>query len=138
MEFGERASDTGSSGVEAGGRTVGFCALYRVIVPRQNIVVRLNGPDPDAPEDGYLPAARPYGTLRMAWAIWREVPDVAPRSALSLALRVRSEGRAEILVAARFLAEHVQGVSSPAIASRRTWSAKGRAHEQACRYHVVR
>lgn len=111
MEFVERASGTGSSGFGTGRRTAESRALYRVIVPRQNIVVRLNGLDPDAPEDGYLPAVRPYGTLRMAWAIWRGVPDVAPRSALSLALRVRSEGRAEILVAARFLAEHVQGGS---------------------------
>ena len=109
MEFGERASSTGSSGLGAGRRTAVSRALYRVIVPRQNVVVRLNGLDPDAPEDGYLPAVRPYGTLQMAWAIRREVPDVAPRNAFSLALRVRREGRAEILVAARFLAEYVQG-----------------------------
>jgi hypothetical protein len=83
---------------------------YRVVVPMQNLVVRLNGLDLDAPEDDYLPAVRPYGVLRMAWAIWREVPDVLPGEALSLALRVRREGGAEVLIATRFLAEHVQGM----------------------------
>lgn len=83
--------------------------LYRVVVPRQNLVVRLNGLDPDAPEDGYLPAARTYGVLRMAWAIWREVPDVEPRRAFSLALGVRGKGEAEVLTAAcGFLADHVR------------------------------
>ncbi|HZC18456.1 MAG TPA: hypothetical protein VE225_01985, partial [Rubrobacteraceae bacterium] len=52
-------------------------ALYRVVIPRQNVVVRLNGLWPDVPENEFLPAVRPYGILRMAWAIWREVPDVA-------------------------------------------------------------
>ena len=84
-------------------------ALYRLVVPVQNLVVRLNGLDPDASPDGYLPAVRPYGTLRMAWAIWREVPDVAPKRALSLALRARRKGDAEVLLASGFLAGHVQG-----------------------------
>lgn len=35
--------------------------LWRVVIPDQNLVVRLNGLDPDAPADRYLPAARPYG-----------------------------------------------------------------------------
>lgn len=83
-------------------------ALYRVVVPRQTVVVRLNGLWPDTPENDYLPAVRPYGMLRMAWAIWREVPDVAPKEALSLALRVRRKGEAEVLLAVEFLAEHVR------------------------------
>ena len=82
-------------------------ALYRVVVPRQNLAVRLNGLDPDAPDDGYLPAVRPYGVLRMACAIWREVPDVAPKRAFSLTLKIRRKGEAEVLVAAAFLADHV-------------------------------
>jgi hypothetical protein len=49
-------------------------ALYRVVIPRQNLVVRLNGLWPDIPEDEFLPAVRPYRILRMAWAIWRELP----------------------------------------------------------------
>jgi len=82
--------------------------LYRVIVPKQSLVVRLNGLRPDDPEDGYLPAVRPYGVLPMAWAFWREIPDVPPRVALSLARDVRREGEAEVLLAAGFLAGHVQ------------------------------
>lgn len=68
----------------------------------------INGPDPDAPEGYYLAALRPYGVLGMAWAIWREVPGAEPKEALSLARRVRVKGEAEVLVATRFLAEHVQ------------------------------
>ncbi len=83
-------------------------ALYRVVIPRQNLVVRLNGLWPDIPEGEFLPAVRPYGILRMAWAIWREVPGVAPKEAFSFALRVRRKGEVEVLVATRFLAEHVR------------------------------
>jgi hypothetical protein len=83
-------------------------ALYRVVLSRQNLVVRLNGLCPDIPEDEFLPAVRPYGILRMAWAIWREVPGVAPKAAFSLALRVRRKGEVEVLIATRFLAEHVR------------------------------
>ena len=72
------------------------------------MVVRINGLDLDASSDGYLPAVRPYGVLRTAWAIWREVPDVEPGAALSLALRVRRQGETEVMVATRFLAEHTQ------------------------------
>ena len=85
-------------------------ALCRVDIPRQDLVVRLNGRDPAVPEDDYLPAVRPYGVVRLAWAIWREVPDVSPRGALSLALRVCREERAEVLVATCFLVEHVRGM----------------------------
>jgi hypothetical protein len=83
-------------------------ALYRVVIPRQNVVVRLNGVWPDTPENEFLPAVRPYGILRMAWAIWREVPGVAPKEALSFALGVRRKGEVEVLVASGFLAEHVR------------------------------
>jgi hypothetical protein len=82
--------------------------LYRVVVPTQNVVVRLNGRWQDTPENEFLPAVRPYGILRMSWAIWREVPDVAPREAFSLALRVRRKGEAKVLLASGFLAEHVR------------------------------
>jgi hypothetical protein len=81
--------------------------LWRVVIPRQNLVVRRNGLNPDGPEDGYLASVVPYGIFRMAWAIWREVPDATPKNALSLALRVRREDEAEVLVASGFLAEHV-------------------------------
>lgn len=84
--------------------------LYGVVIPEQDLVVRINGLNPDAPEADYLVAVRPYGVLRMAWAIWREVPSVEPREALSLARRTRREGEAEVLVATRFLAEHVGGM----------------------------
>lgn len=84
-------------------------ALYRVIVPAQDLVVRLNGRDLDAPAEHYLPAVRPYGILRMAWALWRDVPGAEPKEALSLARRVRRKGEAEVLTAAGFLAEHVGG-----------------------------
>lgn len=83
--------------------------LRRVVIPRQNLVVRRNGLDPDGPEDGHLASAVPYGIFQMAWAIcWREVPDATPKKALSLALRVRREGEAEVLVASGLLAERVR------------------------------
>lgn len=82
--------------------------LYRLVIPGQSLTVRLNGLDPDASPDGYLPAVRPYGTLRMAWAIWREVPDVAPKRALSLARWACRKGEAEVLLTSGFLAGHVQ------------------------------
>lgn len=69
-------------------------ALYRVVIPRQNLVVRLNSLWLDIPEDEFMPAVRPYGILRMAWAIWREIPGVAPKEAFSVALRVRRKGEA--------------------------------------------
>jgi hypothetical protein len=102
MDFDERSFDPECE-------TGRDCTLYRVVVPEQNIVVRVNGLDPDSPEDDYLRAVRPYGLLRMAWAIWREVPDMSPKKALSLALRIRCEGQMEVLVTTPFLAEHVQG-----------------------------
>ena len=83
-------------------------ALYRVDIPRQNLIVRLNGLWPDIPEDEFLPAVRPYGILRMAWAIWREVPGVAPKGAFSFAFRVRRKGEVEVLIATRFLAEQIR------------------------------
>ena len=84
--------------------------LCRVVVPRQKVVVRVNGLRPDDAEGDYLPVVRPYGLLCMAWAIWREVPGLGPREALSLAWKVRWDGEAEVLVATRFLAEHVGGM----------------------------
>jgi hypothetical protein len=83
-------------------------ALYRIVLSRQNLIVRLNGLWPDVPEDEFLPTVRPYGVLRMAWAIWREVPNVSPTQALVFALTVRRKGEAEVLVAIDFLAEHVR------------------------------
>jgi hypothetical protein len=88
----------------------GSDVLCRVVISRQSMVVRLNGLSPDIPEGEFLPPVRPYGILRMAWAIWRVVPDVSPGGALSLVLRISREGRAEVLVATPFLAEHVRGM----------------------------
>lgn len=85
-------------------------ALYRLVIPSQSLVVRVNGLALDALEGDYLAAVRPYGVLGMAWAIWREVPDAEPKEALSLARRVRRKGEAEVLVAACGLAEHVRGM----------------------------
>ena len=101
-EAGTRREDSGREGWDA--------PLCRVVVPRQRVVVKVNGLRPDEAGGGYLPAVRPYGVLRMAWAIWREVPGVEPNEALSLAWRVRREGEAEVLAATRFLAEHVGGM----------------------------
>jgi len=36
-------------------------ALYRVVITRQNIVVRFNDSYPDILEEELLPAVRPYG-----------------------------------------------------------------------------
>ncbi|CAA9417384.1 MAG: hypothetical protein AVDCRST_MAG01-01-2018 [uncultured Rubrobacteraceae bacterium] len=101
-EPGTRCGDSGRGGWEA--------PLCRVVIPRQKVVVRINGLRSDEAEDGYLPAVRPYGLVRMSWAIWREVPGMEPVEALSLAWRVRREGEAEVLVATRSLAEHVGGM----------------------------
>ncbi len=100
------------SGTRCGdpGREVWDAPLCRVVIPRQKVVVRINGLRTDEAEGGYLPAVRPYGVVRMAWAIWREVPGVESREALSLAWRVRREGEAEVLAATRSLAEHVGGM----------------------------
>jgi len=81
--------------------------LYRLVVPRQKVVVRINGLDPDTPEDEYLPAVRPYGAARMAWALWREVPGLSLRASLSLALQVCREGEAGVLTASRAAVERV-------------------------------
>lgn len=79
------------------------------MVPRQLLIVRLNGHDQDSPPEDYLPTIRPYGVTRMAWALWREVPDVTLRASLALATKVRGQGRAEVLVTSEWLAEHVEG-----------------------------
>lgn len=97
-----RSSDAGLGEEEA--------ALYRVVVPKQKVVVRINGLRPDGAEGGYLTAVRPYGVIRTAWAIWREVPGVEAKGALSLARRVRREGEAVVLMATHFLADHVRGM----------------------------
>jgi hypothetical protein len=95
-------------GTEPGGGACREAARYRLVIPAQSLVVRLNGLDPDAPEDDYLPAVRPYGFLRMAWAVWREVPGVSPKAALSISARIRRDGEAEVIAAPLLLAEHVR------------------------------
>jgi hypothetical protein len=83
-------------------------ALYRVVLPRQNVVVRLSAGDLlDSPEE-HLPAIRPYGALGMAWAIWREVPDIPPGAAFALARRARKYGEAVILEGAWPLVQHAR------------------------------
>ena len=84
-------------------------ALHKVVVSRQHLIVRLNGHDQDSPPDAYLRAARPYGIARMAWALWREVPDLALGEALSFAMEARREGQTEVLVTSEWLAQHVEG-----------------------------
>lgn len=107
MDWSGGEFDAGAAGPgrESGARND---SLFRVVIPGQNLVVRLNGLSPDTPEDEFLAVVRPYGIARMAWAIWREVPGVAPSEALSLALRVRRKGEAEVLVATELLAEYVR------------------------------
>ena len=84
--------------------------LFRVVVPKQNLRGEAERTAAGrSPEDGYLASVRPYGVLGMAWAIWREVPDVPPRAAFSLAREVCRKKEAEVLLSTRFLAEHIQG-----------------------------
>jgi hypothetical protein len=80
---------------------------WRLVVPRQDLVVRLNGRDLDTPEEEYLPAVRPYGVPAMAWALWREVPGLSLGPAVALARRVRREGEGEVLLAGWWRAERV-------------------------------
>ena len=84
-------------------------ALHKVVVSRQHLIVRRNGHHQDSPPDAYLPAARPYGIARMAWALWREVPDLGLGEALSFAMEARREGQTEVLVTCEWLAQHVEG-----------------------------
>ena len=85
-------------------------APLRRVMGRRQRVVSMNGLRPDAAEGGYLPAVGPYGVLRMMWAIWREVPGVEPKEALSPARRIRREDGAAVLATMRFLAGHVGGM----------------------------
>ena len=104
---GRRTRGAGPTGAGADGHW--DSALYRVVVPRQNLVVRLNGIDGESRPEDYLPAVRPYGILGMAWAIWREVPDVPPKEALSLSWRIREDGEAVVLKTSKLLAGYVRG-----------------------------
>ena len=105
--------DVLDDGLDAGAADLGpigearESTLYRVLVPRQNLVVRLNGSYPDTPEEEFLAAVRPYGMARMAWAIWREVPGATFGEAVSHALRARRDGETEVMISTKFLAEHV-------------------------------
>ena len=78
--------------------------MIKVVVSRQHLIVRLNGHDQD-----YLPAVRPYRIARMAWVLWREVPDLALGEAISLAMEARREGQTEVLATSEWLAQHVEG-----------------------------
>lgn len=104
---GRRTRGAGPTGTGADGHW--DSALYRVVVPRQNLVVRINGLDGESRPEDYLLATRPYGILGMAWAIWREVSDVPPKEALSLSWRIREDGEAVVLKTSRLLAGYVRG-----------------------------
>ncbi|CAA9465587.1 MAG: hypothetical protein AVDCRST_MAG25-1488 [uncultured Rubrobacteraceae bacterium] len=103
----DRGGFTGGAGPEEGGGERWGPAAYKVVVPEQRLVVRIMGHDPHGSVNDYLPAVRPYGVLRMAWAIWREIPDVGLKAAALVAWRVRREGEAAVfrttLVIAEFL-----------------------------------
>jgi hypothetical protein len=108
MDEFDDACDASVPGTKAAGE-VRSHALYRLVIPRQDVAVRLVVLLwPVAPEDAFLSAVKPYGMLRMAWAIWREVPHVAPKEALTFALEARRKGEAEALIASGLLAEHVR------------------------------
>jgi hypothetical protein len=102
-------------------------ALHKVVVSRQHLIVRLNGHDQDSPPDAYLPAARPYGIARMAWALWREVPDLALVEAISFAMEARREGQTEVLVTPSGWPNTSKGACSPLTASWRERSGSNRA-----------
>ena len=104
-----RRFSTGGAGPAKGGEGDHWdSAVYKVVIPEQRLVVRLMGHDPHGSPEEYLPAVRPYGLLRMAWAIWREIPDAEPKAAVSLAWRVRREGEAVVFRTTRVLAEFVR------------------------------
>ncbi|MGE3285815.1 MAG: hypothetical protein AB7J32_06885 [Pseudonocardia sp.] len=67
---------------------------WALVIPRQNVVVRLNGHAPDANPLDYLPAVRPYGVTAMARALRRELPGLGLREALRTALRAHRGVRA--------------------------------------------
>ena len=93
-------------------------ALYRVVIPRQNLIVRLNGPWPDIPEDKFLPAVRPYGIFHTGSSIRdlahglghlaRGSRRCAQRS-LFVRFQGSPEGRvSEVLIATRLLDEQIR------------------------------
>ena len=67
---------------------------WALVVPRQDVVVRLNGHDPDASPLDYLPAVRPYGVVAMARALRREIPGLRTGAALRIAWCARRGERA--------------------------------------------
>lgn len=81
---------------------------HEVIVPRQQVIVRLNWRDPDSSPQDYLPAIRPYSVVAMARALRREIPVLSPPDAVRVAVRAHRGQRAVALVAPRPEAEEVQ------------------------------
>ncbi|MGD9527472.1 hypothetical protein [Pseudonocardia sp.] len=67
---------------------------WALVIPRQDVVVRLNGHAPDASPLDYLPAVRPYGVTPMARALRLELPGLGLLDALRTALRAHRGVRA--------------------------------------------
>lgn len=67
---------------------------WALVIPRQNVVVRINGRAPDASPLDYLPAVRPYGVTAMALALRREIPGLGLVAAVRTAVRAHRGERA--------------------------------------------
>lgn len=74
---------------------------WALVVPRQEVVVRLNGHAPDASPLDYLPAQRPYGVTAMARALRRELPGLGLLPALRVAVRSHRGTRAVAALGSR-------------------------------------
>jgi hypothetical protein len=81
---------------------------WELVIPRQVVVVRLNGRAPDASPLDYLPALRPYGVLAMARALHEEVPDLGRVASVRIAVRAHRGERAVAAAGTRELLDHIR------------------------------
>jgi hypothetical protein len=93
--------DTLHRGAPADPVAVNGCPEWALVIPRQDVVVRLNGRAPDANPLDYLPAVRPYGVTAMARALRREIPGLGLLDALRTAVRAHRGVRAVAVLGAR-------------------------------------
>lgn len=92
---------TFQGGPSASTATPHTAPCWELVIPRQDVVVRLNGRAPDASPLDYLPAVRPYGVRAMARALRREIPGLPRDAAMRIAARAHRGERAVATVGAR-------------------------------------
>lgn len=81
---------------------------WELVIPRQDLVVRMNGLAPDASPLDYLPAVRPYGVRAMARALRREIPGLPRAAAMRIAALAHRGERAVATAGARDTLEEIR------------------------------